>query len=348
MKKGLKFTKEQLEKLYTADKLALIEIGNRFGCDSTNILYWLKKFNIPRRPAYLKKIHIPKEVLNDLYWNKGLKPREIAQKFGIKNERTVRKKLEKYGIKRKTVSEALTIKFKAPFSSDPAEKAYLLGLRAGDFHAKWARKSVRIQTTTTHQAQVELLGKSFEKYGEIRKYLSKNKARASEWFIYVDLHPSFSFLLDKPEKIPSWVTSNDTYFYNFLAAYTDCELNWNITKSHKNLWRACFRLRTGDRNILEQIKARLTTEGLCPLMSLKTKQGTPSGFGHYNVDMHEIVLNRKADIYYIIHRTLPLSRHSEKVRQMMLILESKHKSWEVFEPKLKKLRQEIKKEILKD
>jgi hypothetical protein len=328
--------------------MSLGQIGNEFGCNGTNILYWLRKFGIERRPAYPKKIDVPKDILNELYWNKGMKPREIAKQFGIKNERTIRKKLEKYGIRRKTVSEALTIKFKAPFTGNLAERAYLLGLRTGDFHAKWARKSVRIQTTTTHQAQVDLLARSFKKYGEMRKYLSKNKARGKEWFIYVDLHPSFSFLLNKPEKIPSWIPSNDKYFYNFLAAYTDCELNWNITKSHKNLWRASFRLSTGDMNILEQINARLTTEGLYPLLSLKTKKGTQSGFGKYTVDMYEIVLNRKEDVYFIINRILPFSKHSEKIRQMKLIFESEGKSWEVFEPMLKKLRQEIKKEILKD
>src|SRR3989338_1294275 len=113
-----------------------------------------------------KEIPVPKRELIDLYWNQNKKPREIAKQFGIKNERTIRRKMERYGIKRKTLSEAMTIKFKKPFSGDLAEKAYFLGLRAGDFHAKRVKKCIRIQTSTTHQAQVNLLKDAFENYGD--------------------------------------------------------------------------------------------------------------------------------------------------------------------------------------
>jgi hypothetical protein len=349
MKKSLKFTKAQLETLYVTDKLSLTEIGNRFDCDSTNILYWLKKFKIPRRPAYLKKIDIPKEVLSDLYWNKGIKPKEIAKRFGIKNERTIRKKLEKYGIIRKTVSEALTKKFKAPFTGNLAERAYLLGLRTGDFHAKWVRKSVRIQSTTTHEALITLLQKSFAKYGETCRYLSKHESRSTEWFIYADLHPSFDFLVNKPERIPAWVINNNENFYNFLAAYCDCESNWNFAKSHKNSWRVTFRLRTGDKTVLKQIKRKLQAENLKPSLSLGIRKGFYPKLGkRFNVDIYNLVLNRKSDILQLITKMLPLSVHTEKIRKMRLILENKDAGWKEIEQGLIKIREEIKKEILRD
>ncbi len=66
MKKGLKFTKDQLENLYWNKKLSLSQIGERFYCQSTNILYWLKKFKIKRRLAYWKKVDIPEIVFKDL------------------------------------------------------------------------------------------------------------------------------------------------------------------------------------------------------------------------------------------------------------------------------------------
>jgi hypothetical protein len=89
MKKGLKFTKEQLMNLYVDEKLSLLQLGKMFDCESTNILYWLKKYDIPRRPAYRKKIHIPKDVLKDLYWNKEKNTQQIANMFGIRHGRTV-------------------------------------------------------------------------------------------------------------------------------------------------------------------------------------------------------------------------------------------------------------------
>ena len=112
MKKGLKFTKVQLEELYLNQKLSLGQIGKKFDCDPVNILYWMKKFNIKRRPANYKKIDIPKKVLIDLYWNRNLNTQKIAEKFGIKHGRTILKKLKKHGIPSKTVSQALTRKFK--------------------------------------------------------------------------------------------------------------------------------------------------------------------------------------------------------------------------------------------
>jgi len=202
MKKGLKFTKKQLKGLYLDKGLSLNEIGKQFGFCNTNILYWLKKFGIKRRPAYRKKIDISKKVLENLYWNKNLSSTKIAKIFGIKHGRNILKKLNKFGIPTKTVSQALTKKFKKPFSGQLGEKAYFLGLRAGDFYAKWARKSIRVQTTTTHLAQLNLLKNAFKDYGEMRVYLTKNKSSEDEWFVYIDLDSSFKFLLTKPDKIP--------------------------------------------------------------------------------------------------------------------------------------------------
>lgn len=167
-KKGLKFSKEQLEKLYHEQNLSLVQIGKKFDCESTNILYWLKKFGIVRRPAYRKKIHIPKEVLEDLYRNKKLCSSEIAKKFGIKQGRTVLKKLKKEGIKTKSLSEANTKKFKIPFTGSLAEKAFFLGLRAGDFYVKKVRLCYRLQTSSTHKAQIRLCRDAFKNYGETK------------------------------------------------------------------------------------------------------------------------------------------------------------------------------------
>lgn len=348
MKKGLGFTRGELEDLYLSKGLSLNQIARRFDCNCTNILYWLKKFDIKRRPAYRKKIDIPKNILIDLYWNKNLTTSEIAKEFGIRYGRTVNKKLKRLGIPTKTISQAMTKKFKRPFQNNLYEKAYFLGLRAGDFYGKWARKSIRIQTTTTHLAQVELLKKSFEKYGEIRTYLSKNNSREDEWFIYVDLDPSFDFLLTKPEKIPTWILDKDEYFYNFLSAYSDCESNWNLTKSHGKHLRFTFRLRTGDKIILEQIKMNFEGKGLYPLLDLIVTKGIKSKFGNFNKEIYNLTLNKREDILYLISKLLPLSKHSEKIRKMEFILKNKDKNWEEIELNWNDLRGKIKKELLKN
>jgi len=349
MKKRLKFTKNKLEDLYLKQKLSLSQIGNKFNCESTNILYWLKKFGIKRRPAYRKKIHISKDILEDLYWNKNWTTQRIADKFGIKYGRSILKKFKRLGIPSKTVSQATTKKFKANFSEDPKEKAYFLGLRAGDFHVKWARKSIRVQTTTTHTAQVDLLKNSFEKYGEMRKYYSKNKTREDEWFIYTDLNQSFKFLLKKPEEIRSWIFEDKDNFYNFLVAYTDCEGTFNVIRSHKKAVRFVFRIRTGDVTILNQIKSKLENMNYTVQIYLQKPKGTKKGkFGVSNYDMCEVVIYRKADVIRLIKHLLPLSKHSEKIRKMKFILKNKDKKWIEIENGWDKLREEIKGELLKN
>ena len=348
MNKGLKFTKNQLENLYLDKKLSLSQIGERFYCQGTNILYWLKKFKIKRRPAYWKKVDIPERVLKDLYLNKKMSSLEIAEKLGTVNARTIRKKLKKFGIPTRSLSEALTRKFKKPFSNDLNEKAYFFGLRAGDFYAKWIRKSIRVQTTTTHLAQIDLLKNAFRNYGETCVYLAKNKSREDEWFVYVDLDSSFRFLLKKPNKISDWILKDKKYFFQFLAAYMDCEGSWKIQKSHQKHIRFMFKIRTGDLKILKQIKKKLEILNYHPYLYLKSKKGVKTSYGMYNQDIFDLTVNRTEEVISLINKLLPLSKHSEKIRKMNFILENKNKKWNEIQKKWVKLRNEIKKELLKN
>lgn len=348
MKKGLKFTKNQLKNLYWNKKLSLSQIGERFYCQGTNILYWLKKLKIKRRPAYRKKIEVPRNVLRNLYWNKKLSSGEIAKMFGIRHSRTIRKKLNKFGIPTKTLSQAMTKKFKKSFSGQPEEKAYFLGLRAGDFYAKCPHKSIRVQTTTTHLAQIDLLKNAFRNYGKTCIYLAKNKSREDEWFIYVDLDSSFRFLITKPNKIPDWILKDKKNFFQFLAAYMDCEGTWKVQKSHQKHIRFMFKIRTGDFKILRQIKEKLEILNHHPYLYLESEKGTKAPYGRFNQDMFDLTINRKEEIISLVNKLLPLSKHSEKIRKMNFILENKSKKWNGIQKKWTKLRSEIKKELLKN
>lgn len=43
--------REALEKLYWKEKLSLSQIAKKLGVTGGAILYWMRKFNIKRRPA---------------------------------------------------------------------------------------------------------------------------------------------------------------------------------------------------------------------------------------------------------------------------------------------------------
>lgn len=346
-KKGLGINKSILEELYVRKKMSLNEIANQFLCNNTNILYWLKKYGIDRRPAYRKKVHIPKETLERLYWRENLTTTQIGNIFGI-GRSAVHKKIMKYNIKRKTLSQILTKKRKSPFSGDLKEKAYFLGLRTGDFYAKQIKKCIRIQTTTTHLAQIELLERAFKRYGEHRVYYSRNKAREDEWFIYTDLHPSFDFLLKKPQEIPKWILDKDEYFYSFLSAYMDCEGTFCIIKNHEKFARFIFRIKTGDKRILEQIRDKLNSNNFFTLLYPGYRKGKIGTYGIFRIDMYDLILYRKSEVISLIETLLLLSKHSEKIRKMEFILENRDKNWNQIIPGWNKLRGEIKSELLKN
>lgn len=118
--------------------------------------------------------------------------------------------------------------------------------------------------------------------------------------------------------------------------------------SHGKHLRVTFRLRTGDKIILEQIKNKLKNKGFSPILTLDIKKGNKSPSGSFKLDIYNLTLNKKKDIYYLIKKILPLSLHNEKTRKMNFILENKGKKWNEIEFELNELKKQIKKELLKN
>ena len=284
---------------------------------------------------------LEKAVLEDLYLTQRLSSYAISKKFGV-NDRTVRKWLEKYDIPRRTISEAITKYHKTDFNENLGLTAYILGLRAGDVHAKRIHKIIRIQTTTTHPAQVQMLEKTFGGFSHVGKHLFFNKAYAAhQWFVYCDLNESFSFILQKPDTIPQWIIVNDDYFYNFLAAYSDCEGSWKFLKSHENGVRLVFQLCSQDREILVQLVAGLEERKYTPHIYLDVKAGITKHGKKMNRDLYKCVLYKRQDVVRLAGVLLSLSRHQEKINKMKLVLSSRGKNWKEVEKEYYILQKEI-------
>jgi hypothetical protein len=90
--------------------------------------------------------------------------KQISEKYGV-IPGAVRHWMMKYDIPRRNRYEA-TIKYpRESFSGDEYERAYLLGLRAGDIHArKRATNTIGINVTTTRPAMFRLCKEIFCKY----------------------------------------------------------------------------------------------------------------------------------------------------------------------------------------
>jgi hypothetical protein len=291
------------------------------------------------------KYNIDRDLLYDLYVNQKQSSLKIGGQLGICH-RTLRKIMKRLDIPRRNLSEALRKKRRRNFSGCLRKRAYLLGLRAGDFWARRKNCSIRVQTSTTHLAQIELLCLALGDYGKPCQYLTKNKGRSDEWFIYVDLDSSFDFLVKKPKEVPCWILENDEYFYYFLTAYIDCEGSFKVFKSHERHVRFIFALKTGDKKILEQIEQKLESLGYYVNLYLERTKGTDSPYGRSNNDIYNLSIYQKKHIVRFIKNIIGMSIHSEKIRKMQFILDHKDSLWSCVEQPWKRLRNKIKKEII--
>ena len=114
--KKLQLEKEQLEKLYLKEKLSTVDISKIFNVHYSTIRCYLDKYNIPiknrsntvkentikalLRENEKKKIKISQLILDDMYIEKKLSLRGIANIFHVDKE-TIRKRLLEFGIKRR-------------------------------------------------------------------------------------------------------------------------------------------------------------------------------------------------------------------------------------------------------
>lgn len=123
--------KKMLEQLYWSEELSTTEIAEKFGTYPCKIVRLMRRWGIPRRdhtankklmwkkmsPEAKKRMlrgfkkhndfvrkwdKIPKKILVDLYWDKGLSPDQIGKMFNI-HKSSVLRALIKHGIPRRAV-----------------------------------------------------------------------------------------------------------------------------------------------------------------------------------------------------------------------------------------------------
>ena len=252
--------------------------------------------------------------------------------------------MRNYCIPRRTRSQALMRYPKKPFSNNSIEKAYLLGLRAGDISATQHRKQVQVIVGTTHPAQIKMFERVFMGYGHVGKYLYRQDNRC-KWYIHCLLDKSFSFLIKKPRTIPDQIIKDFNACMAFLAGYTAAEGNWNICKQGTYLGLV-FRLRSYDYVILAQIREKLIEIGFHPQLKLEISKGTERGYSKLVQDFWVFSIARRAEVIRLAQCLLPLSKHEEKIRKMRLALKlSAEKYWKNCKGRVVALRHAIKREV---
>ena len=211
----------------------------------------------------------PKEVLYDLYVNKGLSTYKIAEMYGVSYE-AVRYWLKKYGIPTRPAPGRVKPKL------DPSpELAYVLGVLYGDgtvSKCRWENKKLRkkgyryvIQLAVTDKVFAEEFMKALEKLGlRPKMYFAPRK-------------PNEKMLGDPTRAKPRWVvTAQSKEFYDFFTSLTIEKLE-QIVKNYEQYFIRGFyesegcvdispndyriRIVNTDRELMEFVKRLLVRLG---------------------------------------------------------------------------------------
>jgi len=212
---------------------------------------------------------------------------------------------------------------KFEFSGDPNEKAYLIGLRTGDIHARKHYRLIHAETTSTKQAQLLMFKKAFGRYARVKTYEKKGGYTEKTNRIYCFLDSSFEFLVKKPESIPKWILSNEGSFLSFLTGYCDSEGSWIITqhKKYNGKWKdLTFSLGTCDKTVLEQIHQKLIELGFNSHIYMVRKKGV-YGTRVCNYDLYRVMMSSHKDVVKLAKVLLPLSMHEDKQRAKLRIID---------------------------
>jgi len=258
-------------------------------------------------PAHL---NIPKETIEDLYINKNLSTWKIAEVLNCARS-TIYTKILLFKIPIINRAEAHIIYPRKNFSDNLIEKAYLIGFRIGDLRVRKFYKNsetIKLDCASTKIEQINLIKQLFLTYGRI--WISKpNKKGATQ--IECSLNTSFEFLLTKTP--PKWIFKNRSFFYAFLAGFTDAE--GTIFISNK---QAHYALGNYDINLLEQIKSYLEEYGMrVPKITCSHRQGLLASHGYrYNHDYWTLHISRKVEMLKLLSLIGPHLKHANRIRQM--------------------------------
>ena len=251
---------------------------------------------------------VTREELDYWYNELGETTEQIGRRLGI-GGRNVRDLMEKLGIPRRSKAEAAIDYPRHPFSGDKVEEAYLRGFGIGDLNVRMdlpTSQTIQARCGTTRTAQVNLIRQLFEPYGHVHT----RKGTHGEIQIECHLGMSFSFLLEREDRVPHWVMENDNYFWAFLAGYMDAEGYIGILR-HPYCDQARVQIASCDVGILRGLRAGLVMRGVrCPKL-YRRKRGK-----QYKRAFYCLSIQRKASLDPLFRGIEPYLKHADRCAAM--------------------------------
>jgi hypothetical protein len=264
------------------------------------------------RMAAKKGIKVNREQL--LYWyNEERKSlRDIALLLGI-DYRSLIYWMKKFDISRRCLSEALTKTWRADFSGNLDEKAYLIGFRLGDLHVSKTKPgnsaTIRVLCASSKFEQIELIRQLFEPYGYVKITPMINGLTNISCY----LNMTFDFLLPKQDKIEEWIVSDKKFGIAFFAGYIDAEGCFGIDSNGSGN----LKVESYDVGILFQLYEILKQlDVICPPPNLIKKKD--SAKQKLNKDLWRLGVYRKTSIDRLCFLLEPYLRHTKRRQDMMI------------------------------
>lgn len=302
--------KKVLRHQYEGLRLSTQEIAQIHNCSPGTVLNHLRRYRIPRCPAGHGRVHIPKETLLKLYQDKRLSLREIAGLYHC-DPKTVKHKLETYGLATRTYAEANTKYLKRDFDGDFVDKAYLIGFRLGDLYVTRFSKhgqTICIDCSSSRPEQLELIQGFFGAYGHI--YRREHQGYKREMKIVCYVNRSFDFLLPKEDKVAGWIRADERCSAAFAAGYIDAEGSFQVG----NNGYAVFVVESCDKSIIHWLYDWLAARGVrTPGPRMVHAQGEPRrDRGTYHHDVWRLAVARKDALLRLIELIAPFMRHAKR------------------------------------
>jgi len=262
--------------------------------------------------AARKGIKVSKEQLSRWYHEERKSASEIAVLLGIDPANAIYW-MNKLGVQRRSKSEALTKTWRADFSGNLEEKAYLIGFRLGDLHVYQTKpengQTIRIMCASSKHAQIDLIQSLFKSYGYVKVTSKIDGTKAISCYVNM----SFIFLLPKQDVIEEWILSDEKLSIAFLAGYIDAEGSFGIdTNGSANL-----KIETYDVGILHQLHEILTRiDVICPPPNLIKSKETASQ--KLNQDLWRLGVYRKVSMERLCPLLEKCLRHEQRRHDMMI------------------------------
>lgn len=257
------------------------------------------------------KVPISKDKLTNLYLNKHLSTRKLAEIFDC-DRMTILNRLKEYQIPKRSSSEAKMRYKKFNFSGNRIEKAYILGFRLGDLNVyQTSSKSelVVARCNTTQTVQVRLIKRLFSKYGKVTISIGKYSTNVNCF-----LNKSFKFLLPKHREIPKWIMRNKATCNAFIAGYTDAEGSFLLNQA-----KARFKIDSYDAGILQGITEWLTQREIRAKLRRINKLGDLRTDGKkFNADLWRLNVNEAISLLKFIQQIKPFIQHRTRLKHLQL------------------------------